>query len=186
MTSIRKAIPNDDWAIATCFLLAMEDIIYKFIGEANPAKAREFMEHLVGRDDNQYSWKNCWVAEDAGKVVAAILLYDGALLTDLRQPVIEYLKSEFGRDFTPEDETQAGEYYIDSLGVNPDEQGKGIGTELLRFVIDEHVNKEGHTLGLLVDESNPKAKRLYVKLGFRRVGSRVVFGKTMEHLQLKG
>jgi ribosomal protein S18 acetylase RimI-like enzyme len=186
MKSIRRARANDSGAIATCILLAMEDIVYKFIGEATPAKAREFMEHLVGLDDSQYSWKNCWVAEEDSKVIGAILLFDGASLTELRQPVIEYLKREFGRDFTPEDETQAGEYYIDSLGVHPDQQGKGIGTKLLQFVIDEHVNKNGQTLGLLVDESNPKAKRLYVNLGFRRVGGRVVFGKKMEHLQLKG
>jgi len=120
------------------------------------------------------------------KVVAAINLYNGALLSELRQPVIEYLRSKLNNDFNFEDETQAGEYYIDSLSVNPNQQSKGIGTKLLRFVIDEYVNKRSQTLGLLVDEINPNAKNLYLKLGFKSAGTRILFGKNMEHLQLKG
>ena len=186
MIFVRKATLNDAEIIATYLFLAMDEIVYKFIGEEDPEKAKEFMLHFVKKDNNQYSYQNCWVAEDNMKVVAAINLYNGALLSELRQPVIEYLRSKFNKDFNPEDETQAGEYYIDSLGVNPNQQSKGIGTKLLQFVIDEYVNKHSQTLGLLVDEINPNAKRLYLKLGFKSAGRKVLFGKNMEHLQIKG
>src|SRR5688572_3696051 len=182
MVLVRKATLKDSEIIATHLFLAMEDIVYKFIGEEDPEKAREFLLHFVEKDNNQYSYQNCWVAEDTMDVVAAINLYNGALLQELRQPVIEYIRSKYNQDFNPEDETQAGEYYIDSLGVNPTQQSKGIGTKLLRFVIDEFVNKRSQTLGLLVDETNPNAKRLYLKLGFKSSGSKVLFGKNMEHL----
>lgn len=185
MILVRKATFHDSEMIAPCLFLAMEDILYTFIGEEDAEKARAFMVHFVEKDNNQYSYQNCWVAEDNRKVVAAINLYNGALLSELRQPVIEHLRSKFNNDFTPEDETQAGEYYIDALGVNPDQQSKGIGTKLLQFVIDEYVNKQSQTLGLLVDETNPNAKRLYVKLGFKSAGRRVLFGKNMEHLQIR-
>lgn len=118
-------------------------------------------------------------------VVAVINLYNGALLSELREPVVEYIRSKFNSDFKPEDETQAGEYYIDSLGVNPNQQNKGVGTKLLKFVIDKYVNRNNQTLGLLVDEVNPNAKRLCLKLGFKSAGKRVLFGKNMEHLQFK-
>ena len=186
MIFVRKATLNDSEIIATYLSLPMKDILYKFIGEEDPEKAREFMLHFVARENNQYSYQNCWVVEDNMKVVAAINLYNGALLSELRQPVIEYLSSKFNNHFNPEDETQAGEYYIDSLGVNPNQQGKGIGTKLLQFVIDEYVNKRSQTLGLLVDEINPNAKKLYLKLGFKSAGTRILFGKNMEHLQIKG
>ena len=186
MILVRKATLNDSEIIATYLFLAMEDIVYKFIGEEGPEKAREFLLHFVEKDNNQYSYQNCWVVEDNLKVVAAINLYNGALLSELRQPVIEYLRSKFHKDFNPEDETQAGEYYIDSFGVNPNQQNKGIGTKLLQFVIDEYVNRHNQTLGLLVDEVNPNAKRLYLKLGFKSAGRKVLFGKNMEHLQIKG
>ena len=186
MVFVRKATLNDSEIIATYLFLAMEDIVYKFIGEEDAEKAKEFMLHFVEKGNNQYSYQNCWVVEDNMKVVAAINLYDGALLSELRQPVIEYIRSKFYKDFNPEDETQAGEYYIDSLGVNPNQQSKGIGAKLLQFIIDEYVNKHSQTLGLLVDEINPNAKRLYLKLGFKSAGRKVLFGKNMEHLQIEG
>ena len=186
MIFVRKATLQDAEIIATYLLLAMAEIVYKFIGEEIPEKAKEFMLHFVKKDNNQYSYQNCWVVEDNMKVVAAINLYNGALLSELREPIIEYLRSKFNKDFNPEDETQAGEYYIDSLGVHPNQQSKGIGTKLLRFIIDEYVHKHSQTLGLLVDEINPNAKRLYLKLGFKSAGRKVLFGKKMEHLQIKG
>jgi ribosomal protein S18 acetylase RimI-like enzyme len=186
MIRVRKATRSDTEIIATYLLLAMEDIVYQFMGEEDSRKALAFMVHFVDKDNNQYSYQNCWVAEDNGRVVAAIDIYNGAQLGELRQPVMEYLRSQFNREFNMEDETQAGEYYIDSFGVDPKRQSEGIGTKLLQFAIDEYVTKRGQSLGLLVDEQNPNAKRLYVKLGFKRAGSRVLFGKRMEHLQIKG
>jgi ribosomal protein S18 acetylase RimI-like enzyme len=186
MITVRKATLNDSEIIATYLLLAMEEIVHKFTGEEDPEKAREFMLHFVQRKNNQYSYQNCWVAEDDMEVVAAVNVYNGAQLNELRKPVIEYLRSSFNSDFKWEDETQAGEYYIDSLGVHPDQHGKGIGTKLLQFVIDEYVNRGKQTLGLLVHEENPQAKRLYLKLGFGSAGKKVLFGKNVEHLQIKG
>jgi ribosomal protein S18 acetylase RimI-like enzyme len=186
MITVRKATSNDSKFIATCLLLAMNEIIYKFIGEEDPEKAKAFLLHFVESDNNQYSYQNCWVAEDDMGVAGAVNLYDGSRLIELRQPVIDYTRSRFTSDYNFEDETHAGEYYIDSLGVNPNYQGQGIGTRLLQFLIDEYVNKRAQTLGLLVDEANPNAKRLYLKLGFTSAGKRILFGKNMEHLQIKG
>lgn len=184
MITVRKATLHDSKIIATYLLLAMKEIVYKFIGEEDTEKARAFMLYFVQRDNNQYSWQNCWVAEDGMEVVAAMNLYDGAQLSELRQPVIEYLGNKYNNDFKFEDETQAGEYYIDSFGVAPDQRCKGIGTKLLQFVIDEYVNKGGQTLGLLVDEENPNAERMYLKLGFTIAGKKVLFGKHMKHFQI--
>lgn len=162
----------------------MEDIVCRFIGRKDAAKAAEFMLYFVQRANNQYSYHNCWVAEIDGEVVAAVNLYDGARLEELRQPVIEYIRSKFNHDFKPEDETQAGEYYIDSLGVNTRQRGKGIASKVLQCLIDEYANKQRKTLGLLVDGENPNARRLYLKMGFQTVGHKFLFGKSLEHLQL--
>jgi ribosomal protein S18 acetylase RimI-like enzyme len=79
-----------------------------------------------------------------------------------------------------------GEFYIDSLGVAANQQGKGIGSKLLLFLIDEYVTINQKTLGLLVDEENPAAKKLYLKLGFKTVGKKTLVGKNLEQLQIKG
>lgn len=181
---IRKATLKDSESIASYLFLAMKEIVFRFIGEEDDSKAKDFLRHFVEKENNQYSYQNCWVAEEQHEIIAAANLYDGARLEELRQPVTAYLKERFQQDVTPEDETQPGEYYIDTLGVREDQQGKGVGSKILQFLIDEHVVKNQQTLGLLVDEENPEAKKLYLKLGFKSVGKCMLVGKQMEHLQI--
>lgn len=182
--NIRKANKQDSEAIASFLLLAMEDIVFEFIGQKDFQKAKTFLLHFIEQEKNQYSYQNCFVAEDGHQISAAVNIYDGAQLQQLRAPIGEYIKTHFKTDFHPEDETQSGEYYIDSLGVAPHKQGKGIGAKLLQFVINKYVHQNGQTLGLLVDKENPKAKKLYLKLGFMSAGQKTLVGKRMEHLQI--
>jgi len=181
---IRKAIASDASAITHYLQLAMEDILFEFIRDHNPKSAQAFLLHFVQSVNNQYSYQNCFVAEEDQQVIAALNIYDGAHLEQLRAPIANYIITELKQPFTPEDETQAGEYYIDSFGVSPEHQGKGIGAKLLQYVIDTYVHQQQQTVGLLVDEDNPSAKRLYVKLGFQPVGEKLLVGKKMIHLQL--
>ena len=178
---IRKAKIEDTNVIAPLMLLAMKDIVYQFIGLNSLDKANQFLERLISKKVNQYSYENCWVVEINEEVVAVANIYEGAKLEELRTPVIELLKSDFNREFTLENETKEGELYIDCIGVRADQQGKGIGSKILQFLMNEYPTK---TIGLLVDKGNPKAKRLYLKLGFEIKEELIFAGKEMEHLQL--
>jgi hypothetical protein len=122
---IRKAIVEDVESVASCLLLAMEELFYQFTGIKDYDMAKNLMIHFVKTENNQYSWQNCLVAESEGKVIAAINIYDGADLIKLRQSVLDYIRSNFNPAFDPENETREGEIYIDSLGVDPRWQGKG-------------------------------------------------------------
>lgn len=180
----RKATKADSAAIAPLLLLAMEELIYRFLEKEDHEAALNFLSHFVSAENNQYSCENCLVAESNGKIAGALNLYDGGDLVRLREPVINWVRQNFNENFNPEDETQSGEYYIDSLGVLPEMQGRGIGSRLLQFTIDEYVTRQGKTLGLLVDADNQGAGKLYRKLGFKPVGNKTLVGKKMEHLQM--
>ena len=184
MLTIRKATIDDAAHIATFLFLAMEDIVYKFIGAKDADKALAFFLYFTHKEDNQYSYTKCFVAELDGHVVAAANVYNGADLHQLREPVVQYIHSHYNPAFQPEDETQAGEYYLDCLAVHPQHHGKGYGSAMLRFLIQEYVVKHQQPIGLLVDEDNPNAKRLYIKMGFVSDGVKLLFGKQMEHLQI--
>lgn len=181
---VRKATPADSASIAPLLLLAMEEIVYKFIGRNDRLEAEAFLLYFVEKANNQYSWQNCWVAKAEGEVVAAVNVYDGSKLPMLREPVLEHIKQRYNTHVTPEDETSAGEYYIDSLGVHPACRCRGIGTKILTYLIEHYVHQQRCVLGLLVDEENPAAKKLYLRLGFKRVGRKTLLGKKMEHLQI--
>lgn len=180
---IRKARSEDSRFIVPYLLLAMEEIAYEFIGEKSYQKASDFLFEMVSKKENQYSFENCWIVENEGEIIGTACLYDGGKLHELRIPVANYIQEHFGKNFNPEDETQAGEIYIDCVGINPSQQGKGIGSQLFEFLIDEYVIKQKKTLGLLVDYDNPKAEKLYLNLGFKIVGKKTLVGKTLKHMQ---
>ena len=180
---IRKAELKDSKKVAEYLLLAMEEIVYEFIDERNEEKAAAFMNWCVENENTQYSYQNAWVADENGEVIGAVVLYNGADLYLLRENVNKYIKTVTLKPLQPEDETQAGEYYIDSFGVSQEHQGKGIGSRMLIHLIEEYAEKQGFTLGLLVEKENPAAKRLYERLGFKKVGEKMLVGKEMEHMQ---
>jgi len=181
---IRKATPADIEYVASCLLLAMEELFYEFTATKDHDTAKSLMIYFVRGENNQYSWQNCLVAETEGEVIAAINIYDGADLIKLRQPVLDYIRANFNPAFDPENETREGEIYIDSLGVLPGWQGKGIATQLLMHLIDQYVARDGKTLGLIVETGNEHAKTLYLKLGFTYAGRKTLAGKQFEHLQM--
>ena len=180
---IRKAKSSDSEVIAQLLYLAMEEIVYKFIGLRSKEKAILFLNSLVAQEENQYSYQNCWVAELENHVVGMACVYNGADLQQLRKRIEATLLAMFGKPFDAEDETEAGEYYIDCIGVDPGHQGEGIGSAILNFLIDEYVHKQKQTLGLLVETTNPGARKLYARKGFVKSGEKKLTGKFMEHMQ---
>jgi len=64
------------------------------------------------------------------------------------------------------------EAFIQTIGVAPECQGRGIGAVLLRALIDEARRRGAHVLGLEVRADNDIAQRLYARHGFEAVGRR--------------
>ena len=83
-----------------------------------------------------------------------------------------------------DDETQAGELYLDSLAVLPEYRCRGIAKDLLLATM-KRANQLGlPVVGLLVDKDNPKAEELYTSVGFRYVNDSQWGGHSMKHLVL--
>lgn len=142
--------------------------------------SRIFME-LAERPDSQYSYRNALKAvDDNGEIAGIIVAYDGGRLAELRERFFERFHKEFGREIGPvADETEPGEWYLDSLAVFPEYRGRGIATMLINAAIDR--SPENLRPGLLCSKTNPSAARLYENLGFKVVGERSFFGEKMLH-----
>lgn len=143
-----------------------------------------FLE-LAKRDVAQYSYRNTLIAEVDGRAVGALVGYDGARLEELRSPIYELLERYLGGVPDIEDETSAGEFYLDSLGVLPDYRGMGVGAALLSTMRDMAFEQGYERVGLIVDVDNPDAERLYTSLDFSRVGNKRFLGHAMYHLQAR-
>ena len=178
---VRAAEQDDAPIIAKVVAMAIGDetALRNYCGEEYLA----VLTAVARRDATQYSWRYALVAEVNGVVAGAIVGYDGALLNELRRGTFSVLRECIGRTPTIADETEAGEYYLDSVAVLPEFRGLGVGHALINAFC-EKASAEGHDhVGLIVDFDNPQAEKLYTSLDFHRVGMRTFFGHQMWHLQ---
>ena len=140
-------------------------------------------DDCVERENSQYSYRNTLVAMDGDKVIGISVSYDGARLHELRRAFIEAAKKYIGKDHSGmDDETQAGELYLDSLAVLPEYRRQGIARKLLKGT-KERANRLGlPCVGLLVDKDNPIGEALYTSIGFRYINDNQWGGHPMKHL----
>mgnify|MGYP003440356099 FL=1 len=172
--------------IANLIMMAMTDeCCLNLAGEGRTvADFARLMNQLTAADDTQYSYRNTLLAvTDEGEVAGAIVSYDGAKLHELREAFIEGARREFGVDHSGmDDETAAGEWYLDSLAVFPQFRGQGIAHQLLSAAARRAAD-HGLPAALLVDKGNPKAERLYRSVGFEYVEDAMWGGHEMRRLR---
>ena len=187
MIEIREAAKSQAAEIARLIMMAMTtDCCLYFCGEGYGLEDfREMMTLLVEREDSQYSYQNTLVAMDADRVVGISVSYDGGRLHQLRRAFVEAAKAHIGKDHSAmDDETQAGELYLDSLAVLPAYRRKGIARKLL-LATKQRANRLGlPCVGLLVDKANPIGEALYASVGFHYVNDNLWGGHPMKHLVL--
>lgn len=179
---IRFANKNDADFVAPLIFQAMEEIVFKIIGKEDKKEAVSFLKKLFIQEENQYSYTNTIVFEENQNVIGSLVFYDGAKLRQLRNPVLSLAYQRYRHQVTLEDETQAGEIYIDTLSVNPIAQGKGIGSQLISFLKEYVLANNLGNIGLLVDEKNIQAERLYTRLGFYHTHNQSLAGSLYKHL----
>ena len=120
---IRKATKPQAAEIASLIMMAMtDDCCLYFCGDGYGLEDfHSMMTMLVEREDSQYSYRNTLIAMDGDKVVGISVSYDGGRLHELRRAFINAAKECLGKDHSGmDDETQAGELYLDSLAVLPE------------------------------------------------------------------
>ena len=187
MIEIREAGKNQAAEIASLIMMAMtDDCCLYFCGdEYGLEDFRKMMTALVEREDSQYSYKNTLVALDRENVVGISVSYDGERLHQLRRAFIESGKEYIGKDHSGmDDETQAGELYLDSLAVLPEYRRRGIAKRLIEATKAKADCMGIPCVGLLVDKGNPSGEALYSSVGFRYADDSMWGGHQMKHLIL--
>ena len=185
---IQKATKDQAPEIAGLIMMAMTDecCLY-FCGEGYGLDDfRKMMVSLVEAEVSQYSYKNTFVAMVSNKVVGISVCYDGGRLRKLRRAFITAAKEYIGKDHSSmNDETQAGELYLDSLAVLPEYRRQGIAKKLVSATKKRADRMHLPCVGLLVDKDNPEGEAFYTSIGFHYVGDNQWGGHTMKHLILQ-
>lgn len=199
MVEIVKATKEQAPEIAHLIMMAMtDDCCLHFCGEGYGLDDfHEMMTLLVEREDSQYSYTNTLVAVDGNgsatigdacqskKVVGISVSYDGGRLHELRRPFLSLALEYVGKDNSGmDDETQAGELYLDSLAVLPEYRRQGIASRLIKATKERADQMGLPCVGLLVDKGNPIGEALYTTVGFRYANNSHWGGHEMKHLVL--
>lgn len=192
--TIIPASPAHAADIAQLIMTAMSEDCCQFLaGKSHTLDDfYQMMLQLVLMDDSQYSWRNAFVAVDDeatdgnveyAPVAGAIVGYDGSMLHHLRRRFQEASLRCLQMDYSSmDDETQPGEFYIDSLAVYPEYRKRGIASMLLEKM-KQHAASLQLPAALLVDKGNPTAERLYTSLGFEYCDDAMWGGHEMKHLK---
>ena len=175
--TFRRARPDDvDAAIPLIYSSGPDAFDYAF---ARPGRNSEqdFLRYAFVQGGGQFGWRQHWVGEQDGKVVAAGTVFGGEVTLGYMLAATRQILGYFGlaapgvvrrglqleRIICPPPRRTL---YLAHLGVTPDLRGEGLGSQLI-----EHFLQIGRSNGLPmaaldVSVANPKAQALYERFGF--------------------
>jgi ribosomal protein S18 acetylase RimI-like enzyme len=201
---IRPAVPSDASEAVPLILNAIGSIAFVLTGTTDRKEAEFILDQFFGQKGNRVSYENALVLEDSSversrndlpergrqgflersrEVVGVALVYDGSIARILDEPLEKAAIRKSGlSDYRIPTEAEPSEFYLDTVSIDPNCQGRGFGRDLIEASC-EHARKLGHNrIGLLVDIGNSRAMRLYERLEFRVAGRKQIAGDEYFHM----
>jgi len=193
---IRPAVPSDASEAVALILNAIGSIAFVLTGATDRKEAGIILDQFFRQKANRVSYENALVLEDSSversrndlpersrEVVGVALVYDGSIARILDEPLEKAaIRKSSLSDYRIPTEAEPSEFYLDTVSVDPNCQGRGFGRDLIEASC-EHARKLGHNrIGLLVDIGNSGAMRLYERLEFRVAGRKQIAGDEYFHM----
>ena len=177
MLVIRDATPEDAPFLAECIMAGMH--FYDFEPEMPEDKADIFrrLTECERMTDTIYSYARTRVAEYGGRLAGALLSYPGEIYREARRKTFAELWPDLMHiERDSDQETEAGEYYLDSLAVVPQFRRTGIGRRLIEDGAEKGLAAGFDRITLVADIEMPGLVRYYESLGFSPLDRRFAFG----------
>ncbi|MGE3300917.1 MAG: GNAT family N-acetyltransferase, partial [Arcobacter sp.] len=154
---IKQAQKNNITNISTLIFNAILNIANTLTGEEKEEKILETLDFYIKMDVNRLSYNNIYTYEIENQIVGLILAYNSNDVKKLDKPILEHLKTKNIYLDSFEKECFEDEFYIDTVSVSPNFQGRGIAKELFSFVEKKAKELGFDKVSLLVDFEIPNA-----------------------------
>ncbi|WP_185148023.1 GNAT family N-acetyltransferase [Peribacillus simplex] len=174
---IRKATPEDADKAAILTRLAIKEIAEVLTGETEEERILYVLADLFRKSGNRISYENTFVSEHDGQVSGLIIAYHGKDAESLDKPIVKRLRTKMkDPSVTLDKEAEMKDFYLDTLCVDPNFQGKGIGSALIQYV-EGYAKQKGYPrVSLVVENENEGANRLYSRLGYEEMKTITISG----------
>ena len=184
---IRMAEKKDTKELCDLVWIVLKDMELPILNELPEKQLKEFIQEAMLDENYRYSYRRGIVCVRDNQIAGVSYGYKGELEPIIDKPltdIMEKLNLENSRLFTDQ-ETQPGEWYLDTLVTAPNFRRQGVAVELLT-ALPEWAKGQGETvIGLNCDKENGSAKLLYEKMGYQKVGERLLSGHRYNHMQYK-
>lgn len=188
---IRTAKQSDVGDIAAQIYSAGTEL-YDFIYQTRKQAAIDFIGFEFQSGYGFCGYRNLTVAVMDGKVVGTGCFYDGKGYGLLKLGTVVNMFRFYGwlavwpvllrsrHIGSVMKKPEKGEWYLANFAVERSRQGQGIGTQLIQSQWHFAAANGYKTFALDVADNNPKAEKLYTRLGLRVVCEKVFSGKRQE------
>ncbi|MCX2454723.1 GNAT family N-acetyltransferase [Lacticaseibacillus nasuensis] len=180
---IRPSTPDDAAAVVPLIDIVFEEMEIPALMALPKRELYPLFEQAFLLPTYRYGYPQTLVHEGAGGIDGILVGYPHsaeAHIDDAFAPLLP--KLGLTHELFPDNETYPGEWYVDTLAVAPSARGHGVATQLLTQ-IEPHAAKTGaRCLSLNVDETNPRAERLYRRVGYGDSGTLMIGSHRYKHL----
>jgi len=165
---IRNAILEDAPKAAPLIYEAIGDIAKRLTGETELPNIISCLEELFKRTDNRHSYLHSYVAEDevTRDILGILVVYNGKEGAILDASLQNWLEQKKAPIITIDVEAYPDEFYVDTVCVDKNARGLGIGTSLLQFAEEVALSNNYSKVSLNVEIQKVKARNLYERLGY--------------------
>ena len=164
ITQAKKTDKN----LSTLIVNAIGEIANTLTGENEKKKILETLDFYISMDINRLSYNNICTYKVGSELAGLIIAYDSNRVNELDNPMLQHLASKDIYLDSFDKECFIDEFYIDTISVFEEFQGRGIAKELFAFIEEKAKALDFDKLSLLVDVENLVALSLYKKIGFKK------------------
>ncbi len=200
--SIRPAGPHDAQALVPLIHSSgISEFDFVFVDRDEQTTA-DFLRFTLQHEKGGHGWGHHVVAVHGDQVVGAGVCYDGRQARGHTGVALRKILGHYGlgrglgvvrrglqieRVVRP---PRGDLHYIGHLGVARDWRGRGIGRQLVEFLLDEGRARNCPRAALDVSVENPRAQALYERMGFSVTGEmssdlKSPFGQVVAHRRME-
>ena len=185
---IRKAEKKDTENLIDGIIAIWEDMESPFVTEIPLPELKEILRESMLQEDFRYHYSKGIVCERNNAVAGFIYGYKGENERNLDRSFKELLREknyDQKINLSFDQETKAGEWYIDMVFTQANFRKQGVATELLASLPKIAKEAGEPMIALNCDLVNDKARKVYEKQGFQKESEVTIVGHVYDHMVKK-